>query len=374
MIKPQRETNIELLKVIAIVFITICHCLPVYGVANYDGWINENTVSWNFNSIFVIFLRHVGQIGNILFVICSAWFLVDNDKTKTNKIIQIILNTWVISIVGLLLGLVINVDFSLKEIIKQIFPTTFSLNWFVLCYLILYVLHGYLNKIINNSTYKELTVLVVLLFVIYIGLCTVSNNLFYYTKLVCFIVVYFITGYLKKYPFSICINNKKLKISIAIFVFLYFFSVCGYLLLCAKFNILQGRALYFSRTNYIVMILMDYLLFFYFKNKKIKYNPVINKVSSLSLVYYLITENYVFSTYVRPIIFKKIYLSGGYQYLPLWILIINVLTLSVGMFISYIYNISIEKMVKCVSGKAEIYVCRAFEKYIRPHPKDKEMI
>ena len=122
------------------------------------------------------------------------------------------------------------------------------------------------------------------------------------------------------------------------------------------------------------MILMDYLLFFYFKNKKIRYTPVINKVSSLSLVYYLITENYVFSTYVRPLIFKKIYLSGGYQYLPLWILIINMLTLSVGMFTSYIYNISIEKIVKRVSEKAEFYVGGAFEKYIRSHTKDNEMM
>lgn len=62
----KRKSNIELLKIVAMVFITMSHCLPVYGGKAYAGWFDENISIIDFNVLLVLFLRHVGQIGNII--------------------------------------------------------------------------------------------------------------------------------------------------------------------------------------------------------------------------------------------------------------------------------------------------------------------
>ena len=53
-------------------------------------------------------------------MICSAWFLVDNNKIKMNKVLKIMLDTFFISCSGLLIGVLCNVQFSKISIIKML--------------------------------------------------------------------------------------------------------------------------------------------------------------------------------------------------------------------------------------------------------------
>ena len=74
-IKSQRNSNIELLKIIAIFFIVLCHSLPLYKYAGVDElagyWDLTGSIS-NINQVFLIFFSHLGQIGNALFIVSSA--------------------------------------------------------------------------------------------------------------------------------------------------------------------------------------------------------------------------------------------------------------------------------------------------------------
>lgn len=348
-----RKSNIELLKIIAMIFITLSHCLPVYGNANYLGWIDEQNAVLEINSLLVLFLRHVGQIGNILFVISSAWFLVDSNRVKPNKIITILLNAFFISVGGLIIGIIGGIEFPASSIIKMLFPTISGLNWFVGCYLLLYAAHGYLNIIIDNSSKKSLMSLVLVLMVLYLIVCMALPDALYYSQLMCFITVYLMVGYMKRYMSNFS-GNRKLNIKLLILLaFVYIGSIFIYLYMATMIGFLQGRAIKLACTNNVIMILMDIALFNVFKETKVSYSAILNKVASVSLVFYLITENRVLAGHLRPAFFQWIYTNYGYELLPAWIFILNLVTFSVGILVSLLYSNTIGRLSTAISKQLE---------------------
>ena len=363
--KPVRESNIELLKILAMVLITLSHSLPVYGGGNYLGWMNEHYAVLEWNTIMVLFLRHLGQIGNILFVISSAWFLVDNSKTKMEKIIHILLDALCISVAGLVIGLACNVEFTFTAILKMLTPTTSGLNWFVGCYLLLYSVHGYLNLIIDHAGKKGLFMLVFSMTVLYLMVCMALPDILYYSRLVCFITVYLLVGYMKRYSRPFCddvLQNRKIFVGLAA---LYTLTILVYLCLACKVGMLQGRAIKFACTNNMIMIFMDLALFYFFRGVKIPYSHVINKISSVSLLFYLITENRVVAGHLRPAIFQWIYVQFGYDWLTVWILAMSIATLVLGVLVALVFSGTVSKITqraaKAVGG---VCIC-SFDKLYR---------
>lgn len=77
-----RESNIELYRVLAILLIVISHCCPKYGALSDPFYINVDASSLVINNICISFFNYFGAIGNCMFIICSAWFLVDSNCKK----------------------------------------------------------------------------------------------------------------------------------------------------------------------------------------------------------------------------------------------------------------------------------------------------
>ena len=108
-----RESGIELLKLIAIIFIVLHHTamsaikslpeLPLYGV----------------NSTLLKLIELLGPIGNVLFIVCSFWFLVDSMRVKASKVVTIILQSVVISLLWLSSLLIAGVEIDGFTIFKQ---------------------------------------------------------------------------------------------------------------------------------------------------------------------------------------------------------------------------------------------------------------
>ena len=83
-------------------------------------------------------------------------------------------------------------------------------------------------------------------------------------------------------------------------------------------------------------------------NIKQFHNEIINKISSLSLLYYVIHENILFRKYIRPHIYIHILNKVNNHFLTTTILVI--LMFAVGMLLSFIYKNTLQKIVhKCSS-------------------------
>ena len=72
----KRNSGIELLKVIAMAMIVLSHAIPVEA----EGVIDLGVATTDMQSNIIRFINCFGNIGNNIFVVCSAWFLLDSKK------------------------------------------------------------------------------------------------------------------------------------------------------------------------------------------------------------------------------------------------------------------------------------------------------
>lgn len=83
----KRNSNIELLKIFAVILIVFSHAMPVKsGDAAWNMDLSAATNS--VQRLIIVFMRYGGQVGNALFLIPSVWFL-SNSTNHTDIYIYI---------------------------------------------------------------------------------------------------------------------------------------------------------------------------------------------------------------------------------------------------------------------------------------------
>ena len=348
--KKTRNSSIELLKIIGMLFIAISHSIPV---EENNLNININIVSNNPLMFFLVILRNLGHIGNLIFIISSAWFLIDSKSTKKDKVINLIIDTFSISITFLIVIGLLGVKLSLKDIIKQFIPVILGNNWFISCYILLYIIHPFLNIIIRNinqKTYLKFNLLLVL----YLIIQFVFGYRLYCNDFISFIVIYFGVGYIKLYMKKFYTNKKINYIILISSSILYIIALALLNILGLHFNILSNRMLYWNKINNILFIAIGISLFNIVSAKQFS-NKFVNYIASLSLYFYLIHENLLFRRYVRPLFYEKVF---QYGHILLWITL-EALTLFVGgIILATIYKETIHKL----ASKLSIKLCKIIDK------------
>ena len=142
-----RSSNFELLRIIAIIMIIMHH----YAIYSDFVWTNQLT----FNRVLVNFFQMFGKLGVCLFIIISGYFY-DKSKLKIKKLATLIIQVFIYSIIGLLIGIITNSKvLNLTNIVKSILPTTFGLYWFASCYVLIYIFSPFFKKVIENISKKE---------------------------------------------------------------------------------------------------------------------------------------------------------------------------------------------------------------------------
>lgn len=90
MIKKQRESGIELLKIISMILIVFAHTAQnAYRLKLPELMLAEATLSKQ--KFIMAWLIHFGSLGNYLFIICSAWFLIAVKNHKSKKYFRLFL-------------------------------------------------------------------------------------------------------------------------------------------------------------------------------------------------------------------------------------------------------------------------------------------
>lgn len=200
MARQQRNSTFEIMKLTAVLLIICSSALPygaTYVCGGYDDiLVNLNLTQFSATQIIFNFFRWCGQIGDILFITVSAYFLCDNEKIKLEKPIRMVIDTWVLSVIGLIGAFFFMVP-SIKEIIKSVMPVRYSLNWFVGCYIIYYLIHPFLNRAVKGLEKKDFKKMVITLFILYSVVGCIQQE-YYYTNLVGFICIHYFVMYYRR--------------------------------------------------------------------------------------------------------------------------------------------------------------------------------
>lgn len=286
----KRNSSIEILRISAMFMIVLSHFVT------HTNW-NGSTINFSFNSIIINSLK-LGNFGNTIFVLISSYFIIGN-KFKPSKVFKIWGDVFLYSIIGYLLFVFFKKNtLSTKEIISIFFPLIFNKYWFASTYIIFYLVTPLLNVLLNHLSKKQHLYLLLLGFVLWPILNTITNQGLQYSSLLYFIYLFFIAGYIKMYINVFKISSKaSLTFGICSLI-LYFISVVCLLMLGKQFTIFQKKTTMFG-TLYSPIVLMASVLLFI---GAIKCNPfesrLINKFSACTFGVYLITEHPLVRNYI----------------------------------------------------------------------------
>ena len=334
----KRNYSLDLLKIVSIFFVIILH----YNYWEIGGLLS-NTQPGTLNYFIARFTEILTIIACNLFVLISGYFLCKSNKIKIRKIVDIIILLVFYGIVIYIVSIFTGLTVFNKETLKLMFLTIDD-RWFINIYLLLYILHPYINKIISNINKKQHIMLIaicIFFFSVWSSILKPQGILNLNTFVVDggygitnFIMLYFIGAYIRLYY-----DDKKMN-KLVLFIMYICFTLLGTFIYYNFPNAI--------RYNFIINVINSIIVFLIFKNIKITKGKTISKFAECSLAIYIIHEN----SFIRRYIYRNIFATSSFYDSPF--LLINMIYSCLGIFIAcgiiefvrkFIFNITINKLI-----------------------------
>jgi len=348
----KRNSSIELLKIFAMLIITIFHVTLTVNLTKNDyfsqlPWaLTYKKAQPGLEKMMILICRYLGIIGNHIFIVCSAWFLCRQDETKPRKIAGLYFNAMIISVAWLFAvsRLFPHVQISEKTIISCIFPVWKGENWFITCYVIVYFIHAGLNAMLKNISKEQHAIAVIVSFFIYCIIGIIEQR-YYGNNLVIFITVYILVAYIRYHG----------KVSVKKGFLLLLIGLGGMIILVGQ-NVLKQPML--SKTRDVFYWAKEANPFgvivalglFEIANGFEFHNRLINLMSSVSIIYYLIHENTWVRNILRPLLWGYYSLHFERWSFPVRFMTFSAAFFAVSMIASLLYRLITRRAVGFLSG------------------------
>lgn len=292
--KTVRNSGIEILRIVGMFLICVHHF-------TYSNNLENFTHPACLYDICHVFFTYFGSVGNSLFAITSAYFLVESDKVRISKIFDIIIKQSIITVCVTLGFIAFGNSISIAEFIRNSFTIFFGMHWFIRSYIIYYLIHGCINKILNDFSKQQLKIICIFIIAFYFILPLYWRISFPQGAVSSFVFIHCILYYNKKfmidYNSNIILNIKMLFTSVALWVISIFFLIL--ISNTTKLNLVFISASMINPLYIIAFIsLINILGSFNMRNK------VINYIASLTMMIYIIHENSHIQTYIRTDMWK----------------------------------------------------------------------
>lgn len=353
-----RESNIELLKIFAVFLIILCHTSisMTFESANMNAewYYDVNALPNSIGKIVLTLFSYCGYIGNSIFFVCSAWFLLEKKQNKKIKILKMELDVWIISVIYLAIFLFSRTHLNGSTVIRSLFPTTFNNNWFVTAYMLFYFIFPALNGIIENTSRVHLRngcLFFAFLICIWVPFFQEwSEFKFYFSYPMMWVLVYFCVAYLKTYHrglldrpmFGFTILMIGIVGLIGEIAATYYFGSYSF--------IIRGSGMRWYMWYNPFIWLIGFGSFNLFRTFQF-HSQLINRVSTLSLLVYLIHENPLLKDYWRPYIYIYIHNVFHNEHILWLLLFFAFLTFIISFVLAFLYQISIQRFSNLVAEK-----------------------
>ena len=306
----KRQSNFELLRIVAMLMIITLHYLSKGGVI--FGLQEDRSIAnhvWNLLEAFCLVAVNV-------YVLISGYFMVDAEW-RIGKAIKLWLEIMFYSlIVPVVLGAFGLVDLGSLELgtwQQILMPIQYEHYWFATAYLMMYLLSPVLATAINKLEKNQLQKVILGLLTVFCVAKSINPYLIPWDKygydFSWFICLFLIAGYIRKYGIA-CLENKKWS-GIALYVCSVVLTWC----ICLVVALIASRTgklgYYVDMTysyNYITVLTGSIGLFYCFKNLSLdnqknkddvtssddnnsRISGFINKVAGCTFGVYLLHEN-----------------------------------------------------------------------------------
>lgn len=306
----ERQTNIEILRVIAMLMVMTLHTLG----AECGGILKQYSFGTVGYAVFWL-IESFCFVAVNCYVLITGYFMVSSDF-KLSRIIKLMVQVGFYSALGIVIvHFVFQQTVTIKDLVYAVFPLTSYKYWFASCYVILLLLAPFLNWTIRHMTRKELLLTNVVLIVLF---CIIPTVFFWSRSwlgkgfnVAWFIVLYFVAGYIRLYGDRLY-NGKKVFVWYVIFCAGTYVSRIFIAMMTTGILGKETKAGWLYCYNSISLFPAAVCLFMTFCQLSVKPNKALNvvaKMGALSFGAYLWTEHDL----IRKPLWEAVNVSGRYQ-------------------------------------------------------------
>lgn len=304
--KKVRNSVFESVRIISILMIIFSH----YSI---HGGVIASEISFGLNSI-VLNLSQLGNLGVAIFMMISGFFMIDSTKFSLEKAVKIVLESFFYIIAFYFLSLAIGeIQFSWKEFYKTFLFLFFGFNWFVVNYLLIYIFHPFINKLLKSFSNKEMAVFISLLFIFWSIVPTFTLGSFEMNNLISLFTLYCFGAFLNslKNSKSRFFTKKTGLLLVAINITMIIVSIISLNFIGSRVPAINDYSTHFLSRSSLFVIALSAGIIICCANAKPFYFRPINFAASFSLGIYLIHDNENFRSYMwRELIRVPNYATG----------------------------------------------------------------
>ena len=241
---------------------------------------------------FLLLFGWGGKTGINCFVLITGYFMCTSRITK-KKFLKLLGERYFYAIVLWAVFFISRFEpFSIKGFLKMLFPFFSVADNFTGCFLLFYLLIPFLNKLIHSLSEKQHLALLGWCLGVYVILPSFAKATVVFNYVTWFSILYIIASYIRLYPKEWFENQKIVGITAGASLLLSWMSVVFLAVLSRKFEKPIGIAYFFvADSNKILALTTGVSAFLFFKNLKMGYSKIINKIAASTFGVLLIHAN-----------------------------------------------------------------------------------
>lgn len=354
---PQRESNVELLRIIAAIGVIVLHYNnPIIG----GGFTFVR--SHGLSDYFLTVMESVFICAVDLFVLISGYFLSKKNSRNIFRVFELFFQTILYTLVFYIFSIVIgNNTFSVRRLFGCFIPT----NWFVTLYAVLFLISPFINIAYNNlsrQSKKLMVGLMVVLFSIYPTLVDILSEFChkqfyglssigmygsqYGYSIVNYILMYTIGCYLADNSLKNGIDSKN-RTGKKDRIVVHLFLVIAIITLWSRLDLIIGYEVERTAWEYCnpLVVYEAVLIFILFRRIKIN-NAVINKIASGTFSVYLAHEHFL------PFLKIEKYLKFDSVIITVIHLLVSVIVVfTLCLFVDLIYKVLVKRIIGALKDR-----------------------
>lgn len=360
-----RDWRFELLRIIAMLLIVGNH---FFASDNWQIHVNPSS-----NDIWKSAIHDstamLGQIGVVLFVLISSYFLCRSNASPKKRLIKLWIQVFVYSIGCLFLyTLCVRMNLLPKElsgylnvhsILSSVLPVTYNAYWFVSAFFVMNLLSPFINRLFNNVSRREyITLTVIVCWITFIW--KILNPQIQYFNDVAYLCAIYMIGTL--------IRNSSFSRAVRLWHVIIVVLSCELLCVIGTYIIKSGGS-FISQFGYpanlltagsgaspILAVVAGSTIFLYVvqickkaRANETRFSEIVLILSPATLGVYLIHENFL----LKPILWRAVFSNpepSAFSAKILFSICVIVLLFLVLLLISYFVHVCITPIVNRITN------------------------
>lgn len=215
-------------------------------------------------------------------------------------------------------------SFGLKSSIKALFPITYNTWWFASTYFVLYLLHPFINILLQNLDKKTYCALIVMQLILWCIIPTFTMSSYQSNYLVWFITLYSVAGYIRLFGLNPRFNLRHYIGFSVLFLSLRYLTYIIFTVLGTKFSFFAANNMYFYNPQSVLTLLGALSIFMVFEKCKTRYVRWINIAASATFGVYLIHDSRSVREFLWLDVFKNAQYANSPVLIPYSILVVAI--------------------------------------------------